>query len=143
MQLDSDPSEDTLDELEGFLRVASSVIVKRPEPAAFLDWIALAGPQLLPNMAAGIDPRTGPPSQFFRLIGRAVWNITPLPDRQFRPQPLPKPGRNDVCFCGSGRKYKHCCQTMEGFEFPQVNMLKYVLQALPKKALAQLPPLRC
>ncbi len=21
----------------------------------------------------------------------------------------PRPGRNDPCHCGSGRKYKHCC----------------------------------
>lgn len=23
--------------------------------------------------------------------------------------PLPKPGRNDPCPCGSGKKYKRCC----------------------------------
>ncbi|HEY7291778.1 MAG TPA: SEC-C metal-binding domain-containing protein [Vicinamibacterales bacterium] len=23
--------------------------------------------------------------------------------------PHPRPGRNDPCHCGSGRKYKHCC----------------------------------
>lgn len=27
------------------------------------------------------------------------------PDRR----PAPKIGRNEPCFCGSGRKYKHCC----------------------------------
>ncbi len=21
----------------------------------------------------------------------------------------PRPGRNEPCYCGSGRKYKHCC----------------------------------
>lgn len=25
------------------------------------------------------------------------------------PQPAPTPGRNEPCYCGSGRKYKHCC----------------------------------
>jgi uncharacterized protein YecA (UPF0149 family) len=24
--------------------------------------------------------------------------------------PLPRVGRNENCPCGSGRKYKHCCQ---------------------------------
>jgi len=24
-----------------------------------------------------------------------------------------KPGRNDPCFCGSGKKYKHCCLRAE------------------------------
>lgn len=28
-----------------------------------------------------------------------------VPDRR----PSPKLGRNDPCFCGSGRKFKHCC----------------------------------
>jgi hypothetical protein len=23
--------------------------------------------------------------------------------------PLPHPGRNEPCHCGSGKKYKHCC----------------------------------
>ncbi len=23
--------------------------------------------------------------------------------------PTPRPGRNDKCWCGSGKKYKHCC----------------------------------
>lgn len=25
-----------------------------------------------------------------------------------------RPGRNDLCPCGSGQKYKKCCQTSEG-----------------------------
>jgi hypothetical protein len=28
---------------------------------------------------------------------------------QARAQSLPRPGRNERCHCGSGRKYKHCC----------------------------------
>jgi len=23
-------------------------------------------------------------------------------------EPIPKLGRNDICWCGSGKKYKHC-----------------------------------
>jgi hypothetical protein len=26
---------------------------------------------------------------------------------------MSKPGRNDLCPCGSGRKYKKCCETKE------------------------------
>jgi hypothetical protein len=25
------------------------------------------------------------------------------------PQTTERPGRNEPCYCGSGRKYKHCC----------------------------------
>jgi hypothetical protein len=30
-------------------------------------------------------------------------------DREKRPRRVIKPGRNDPCPCGSGKKYKHCC----------------------------------
>ena len=42
-------------------------------------------------------------------FGRSIWNAFPLPGNGFRPRPLAMPGRNDVCPCGSGRKYKRCC----------------------------------
>lgn len=42
-------------------------------------------------------------------FGRGIWNAFPLPGNGFRPRPLPMPGRNDVCPCGSGQKFKHCC----------------------------------
>jgi hypothetical protein len=28
---------------------------------------------------------------------------------QVRAEAPPRPGRNERCHCGSGRKYKHCC----------------------------------
>jgi hypothetical protein len=34
--------------------------------------------------------------------------VTFKPDRR----PAAKIGRNDPCFCGSGRKYKHCCMKL-------------------------------
>ena len=43
------------------------------------------------------------------VLGRSIWNATPLPWNKFRPHPLPAPGRNEPCFCGSNKKYKHCC----------------------------------
>jgi SEC-C motif len=32
-----------------------------------------------------------------------------LPDKKKQPVIDKKPGRNDLCLCGSGKKYKHCC----------------------------------
>jgi tetratricopeptide (TPR) repeat protein len=43
------------------------------------------------------------------VMGRAIWNAMPLPGNGLQPRPLPEPGRNDPCICGSGRKYKRCC----------------------------------
>ncbi|EWH02962.1 SEC-C metal-binding domain-containing protein [Halomonas sp. BC04] len=45
-------------------------------------------------------------------IGRSIWNVTPLPAHGFRPQPLAEPQRNAPCPCGSGKKYKRCCQQL-------------------------------
>ncbi|MGE3178943.1 MAG: SEC-C metal-binding domain-containing protein [Vicinamibacterales bacterium] len=28
----------------------------------------------------------------------------------------PRPGRNDACHCGSGKKYKHCCLAKDDAE---------------------------
>lgn len=44
---------------------------------------------------------------------RPIWNAMPLKTNRYRPKPLAKPGRNDRCFCGSGKKYKQCCQAIE------------------------------
>ncbi|MBB3332668.1 hypothetical protein BDK63_003568 [Halomonas campaniensis] len=43
-------------------------------------------------------------------IARTLWDNAPLPSRGFRPDPLPAPKRNDPCPCGSGKKFKRCCQ---------------------------------
>ena len=49
------------------------------------------------------------------VLGRQLWNALPLPGNEFRPKPLPRPGRNDPCFCGSGRKFKQCCAQLPSF----------------------------
>lgn len=32
------------------------------------------------------------------------------------PQSQPRPGRNEPCHCGSGKKYKHCCLDKDNAE---------------------------
>ena len=103
-QPDSDP-----DELGLLFDTCARVLVKSPDPAKFLDWIADAGPSLAPAIAAQVDPRTGPPGLLFRTMGIAIYNAMPQPDADFRPLKLPVPGRNEPCLCGSGAKYKRCC----------------------------------
>lgn len=49
----------------------------------------------------------------FWMLGRSVWNRVPLPSHQFQSAPLPAPRRNDPCPCGSGSKFKRCCQPFE------------------------------
>ena len=52
------------------------------------------------------------PQMPFWPIARTLWDNAPLPSRGFRPDPLPEPKRNDPCPCGSGKKFKRCCQPL-------------------------------
>ena len=96
------------DELFGLFAMSAKVLARSGDPAAFLDWIARHGPGFAPEMARGIDPRTGPPGLAFRAMGVAIYGAMPLPEAGFQSRRLPEPGRNESCLCGSGRKYKHC-----------------------------------
>ncbi|SDY92256.1 uncharacterized protein SAMN05444340_1317 [Citreimonas salinaria] len=64
-----------------------------------IDEIDLEAPDLIPNCVATILHQSRP-----ELSLREPAN---LPDMPFKAGP--RPGRNDPCSCGSGRKYKHCC----------------------------------
>ena len=49
-----------------------------------------------------------------------------------------KPGRNDPCACGSGKKYKHCClqaQTTPQTEDFLWHQIRHVIKGLPEKLL--------
>ena len=71
-------------------------------------------------------------------LGRSIWGATPAPHNDFRPQPLPKPGRNVPCYCGSGVKYKRCCAR---FPAPpamaSADLRPAVLAALPQRDCRQ------
>ncbi len=77
---------------------------------------------------------------FFRMIAIQIWNHTPLPSNHYRPKPIPKPGRNASCFCGSGLKYKHCCARMDIDELPimhQGMLTHFLLETISKTRLKQ------
>jgi tetratricopeptide (TPR) repeat protein len=121
------------------LGVAAGRLVKDDNPAAFADWFAMAAPALMPELFG----KAADPAQFARVMARGLYGLTPLPRHGYVPQRLPQPGRNEPCFCGSGRKYKHCCEQFDSrMPFPEVNMLRYVLDASPRDAYAALPASR-
>jgi hypothetical protein len=131
------------DELFGLFEVSAKFLARSGDAAAFLDWIAHAGPALAPGYARRIDPRTGPPGLAFRAMGVAIYNAMPLPDADFMARRIPEPGRNEPCLCGSGRKYKHCCLALRGvLDLSGYNLLRHMLDTLPKKRFADLPASR-
>jgi len=71
------------------------------------------------------------------VFGIAMWNATPLPGNRFAPKPLPHPGRNDPCPCGSGRKFKRCCANAPGLApLAPPMMWSYVLDGLSRDQFA-------
>jgi len=50
--------------------------------------------------------------RFAIAIARGIFSQTPDPQQGWRARKLPQPARNDPCYCGSGRKYKQCCQLL-------------------------------
>ncbi|MFV0277757.1 MAG: SEC-C metal-binding domain-containing protein [Parahaliea sp.] len=134
---------DSTDDLSTLLSAAGGQIYRSSNPEAFLNWMVSAGPLLAPSLAKAVDPATGPVEQFFRLFAVEIYNATPLPDHDLTRRPIPRPSRNEPCLCGSGRRYKQCCISMEGMPFAQgLNMLRYVLDQYSVKALAELPGTR-
>jgi uncharacterized protein len=64
-----------------------------------IDEIDIEAPDLIPNCVASILHQSRP-----ELAGTVAANLPGMPHRA-----AARPGRNDPCSCGSGRKYKLCC----------------------------------
>ncbi len=71
--------------------------------------------------------------QFAGAMGFGLWSALPQPTQGWRRAPGALPGRNDACYCGSGDKFKRCCQSMipPTNLFEQFNLLRHVLDVLP------------
>ncbi|MGH9579028.1 MAG: SEC-C metal-binding domain-containing protein, partial [Terriglobales bacterium] len=101
------PESDQLD-LTALLADAAAAAMSLQQPAPFLDWLRT---NLTQYVAPGSQLARDEEMQraFAATLGLPLWNAMPLPRRGFRTEPLPAPGRNESCPCGSGRKFKHCC----------------------------------
>lgn len=65
-------------------------------------WVEFAAHYRTPQGAGCLRER----SRFLREQGRWLYLDGRLPASG---ETAPRPGRNDPCPCGSGRKFKHCC----------------------------------
>lgn len=105
----------------------------------------------LGRMEADLDRHFPPPDhgqlrenpdlrrRLLRVMLRSIWKSTPQPALQFGLPRLSLPGRNERCHCGSGRKYKQCCQPLDqDIPFPEVNFLPTLLAQLPRKRWPEL-----
>ena len=75
---------------------------------ALREWLREEAPKALPALAAEANSERGRKAGI-NAIATSIWNAAPLPSNGYLPRPLPAPGRNEPCPCGSGDKFKRCC----------------------------------
>lgn len=108
------------------------------DPRQSLDWLLAHFSDYLEPTPFADESQNELMTALALMVGHALWNVLPLPGNRFRPQPLPKPQRNDPCPCGSGRKFKQCCgRFWRQMPLPEEMLWPLVLDRVgPKAALA-------
>ena len=139
MHSDFDPEEIPLN-LEQLIDDAVAEALRVQDPRRFLDWLRdrIYDYSRIPTAGRQGDlftqdsvPQDDPLELLAIVLGRQLWNAIPLPGNDFRPRPLAEPGRNEACFCGSGRKFKQCCARLPRMPGPDLQELwPIVLQHL-------------
>jgi len=121
---------DGLVDFERLLAASVGEALRTQQWSGLLAWMQNHVQQFAPSGSQlGRDP--GLRAAFSFAFARTVWNVTPLPRNKFRPEPLPEPGRNEPCPCGSGLKFKQCCQRAPALGgITSVLVWPLVLQAL-------------
>lgn len=127
--------------LDATLQLAADKVVAGAGFHDFCLWFSESFPDLLPELAQQVEGGDVGRRGLALKIARDLWREMPNPTYNWRPAPLPKLERNAPCPCGSGQKYKHCCGTLDAIPSPitGLNLLIYVLQALPRQAIRNLP----
>lgn len=80
------------EDFQRLVPLVEEVLIRRTKPVGHGD----TDPALLHSLAT--------------VLSLTIWNAIPLPGHNFEPRPRAWPERNAPCLCGSGRKFKICCQ---------------------------------
>ncbi|RLA42546.1 MAG: hypothetical protein DRR42_23235, partial [Gammaproteobacteria bacterium] len=102
------PPEEFHVAMQTFLSDSIKKIHETQNPARYLRWVKEQGLQYFAAFAEDENPQIA--MNMGLATARRIWNATPLKINQYRPDPLQNLGRNDRCYCGSGKKFKQCCQ---------------------------------
>ena len=127
----SDKDRELMEAFQIVLQITVRKVLEGVNSSAFLDWARDAIPHLAPAMLANC-PRDERDREAF-WIGVSLWNTAPSPANHYQPSPLPKPGRNDACPCGSGMKYKRCCDRLPPVaDMPSLAFWPVIAEICPK-----------
>lgn len=127
-------SPELFDLFEGFWRSCVALVARGAEYPNYVDAVKLVHRRLPAELRD--DALDWPVAS---CMAREVWRQTPHPAARYGPGKLPATGRNEPCPCGSGRKYKQCCVSIE-HDMPKLEMslLPMVLDVLPRRRWAEL-----
>lgn len=124
-------------DVEQLLSDSAREILRHEDPQRFLRWFRDRLPQYVTDHRLLMRGQ-GALHALATTLGPAIWNATPLPGHGFHPQPLPRPGHNDPCPCGSGKRHKECCARVTAIPLlAQTAMWPFVLERLSAKVLQQ------
>ncbi|TDR52690.1 SEC-C motif-containing protein [Halomonas ventosae] len=87
-----------VEQLLGFASGALAAIRQDERYPTLMAWARDEGPALVGGNLA-----------LAQALAPELWSQTPLARLDFAAEPLARPGRNEPCWCDSGRKTKHCC----------------------------------
>ncbi|MBZ5486823.1 SEC-C domain-containing protein [Halomonas aquamarina] len=91
-----------VDQLLGFASGALSAIRQQEHYPDFMTWVRAEGAASFNGDIATAQA-----------LAPILWSQTPLERLDFANEPLATPGRNEPCWCDSGRKYKQCCYRVD------------------------------
>lgn len=111
-------------------RIAADADLKR-----FLAWARTAIPEYL---GLEDDLSADEAARLCTLLGIALWNATPRPELGYRLDPLPTPTTLGPCPCGSGARYRDCCEPYGPLpELPPELVWELMLGELPEAGIQE------
>lgn len=130
------PSLSDVQALRELLGRGAVEAMRREEFEALLEWMLHELPAALPQP---ITASEGILRALCAHLAVHVWNGAPLPSNGYRPRKLPRPGRNDPCWCGSGAKFKRCCGQvgLESVSLPELDFWHLLVEYLTDEELAR------
>jgi tetratricopeptide (TPR) repeat protein len=100
-------------DIDAFISEAVRRVSRGDEANVFLQWWLSCADKITKAMPFPPPLDRDEKHRIFLNLGRKFWSSVPLPTRGWRTHPKLEAQRNDPCYCGSGKKYKHCCQSYE------------------------------
>jgi tetratricopeptide (TPR) repeat protein len=118
--------------VESLIELATLSIAQGDDYATYRQRMAVQLPAVIPRQSDDLDDAADR-ARLAVMLARMVWKHCPHPAHRYAAAPLPVPERNAPCHCGSGRKFKQCCQPMEaGLPAEPMNYLLVLIDQLPK-----------